>query len=85
MGNIIHILNMANKKKKIVNKGRGPQPLTERNEKLAKDYKDGKPMFDIVSKYKISPKRIYEILDGMGIPRDRKPTTEAKPFYEGQS
>lgn len=78
---------MKFKQAKKVNKGRGPQPEVDRNKDLAKDYLADMPMAEMVAKYKISPKRIYEILDKLGVPRNRKPepaekAEESKPFME---
>ena len=80
---------MKKKLPKEVNKGQGPQPKVDRDKKLIQDYKDNVPTYKICSKYKISPKRMYEILDRWGIPRNRKvaKTKESekakKPFWEG--
>jgi len=52
----------------IVNNGKGTQPNTERNEELKRDYLSKE--FDtaaLISKYQISPKRIYDILKSLGI------------------
>jgi Mor family transcriptional regulator len=66
---------------KVVNKGRGPQPEVKRNKKIAEDYKVGRPIYEMVAEYKMSPKRIYEILDKLGVPRNRRPEP-AVPFTD---
>lgn len=71
-----------------VNKGQGPQPKVSRDKKLIKEYKADVPTYKICAKYKMSPKRMYEILDRWGVPRNRKvaKTKEVKeakkPFWE---
>lgn len=72
-----NIIHMKFKQEKTVNNGKGPQPKVARNQDLAKDYLDKKTMAEMVAKYKISPKNIYEILDKLGVPRNRR--QEAKP------
>lgn len=75
---------MKFKQNKVVNKGRGPQPEVERNQKIANDYQANRPIYEMVAEYKMSPKRIYEILDKLGVPRNRRPepTEPAKPFWQ---
>jgi hypothetical protein len=61
-----------------VNKGQGPQPKVDRDKKLIEDYKADVPTYKICATYKISPKRMYEILDRWGVARNRKPIKKTK-------
>lgn len=42
-----------------------PKEKTHRNDRLYKDYKSGLSFVDLVSKYKISSQRIYQIVDSI--------------------
>ncbi len=56
----------------IVNKGKGSQPKTSRNEALVEDYKAGMSMVDLIKKYNVTHTRIYAIVNSYGVPRRNK-------------
>ena len=39
-----------------------PQEKKDRNKELARDYKTGMSMVELVTKYQITPQRIYKII-----------------------
>ncbi len=60
---------------KLINGGKGTQPNYERNDKLVRDYLALPPnssIIELVSKYKISAVRIYQILNQAGIYPQRR-------------
>lgn len=56
---------------KVVNSGKGPQPDTERNENIVRDYLAGVSIKEISAEYIISPPRVYKILARMGVKTNR--------------